>query len=230
MKPLSPPSGLTERVYGAILDDILDGALPAGEHLVQEQLATELQVSRQPIQQAIALLKSDGLVEEIGTRGVRVAPLDPDRMQHHYDLRAVLDGYGARRAAERVRSGALATAGFARAADRILSAGTSAIARGSVRDQIRQDEALHKLIYHASGNPALQETAEPHWRFLLRAMADVLRHAEPPRAIWDQHGEIVAAIVAGDADLAAKLAEAHASVAADLLSAALKAREAEAAS
>lgn len=226
MKPLDPATGLAERVYTAVLDDILDGALPAGTHLVQEHLASSLRVSRQPVQQAMALLKADGLVEEIGTRGVRVAALDLGRMQNHYDLRAVLDGYGARRAAARVQSGAVTAAKFKAQAKKILAAGVSAIRRGTVRDQIRQDEALHKLIYDASGNSTLEATAEPHWRFLRRAMADVLRHAAPPKTIWDQHSEIVEAIVTGDADLAGTLAEAHANVAATSLSDALRLRDA----
>ena len=68
MKIIQPQPSLTEQVYDAIADEISDGALPAGAHLVQEQLAARLGVSRQPIQQAMALLKADGMVEEIGRR------------------------------------------------------------------------------------------------------------------------------------------------------------------
>ncbi|NIR59688.1 MAG: GntR family transcriptional regulator, partial [Gammaproteobacteria bacterium] len=77
---------LAEQVYQAILDEICDGTLSPGAHLVQEQLAERLGVSRQPIQQAIALLKADGLVEEAGKRGVRVTPLDATAMRHHYEI------------------------------------------------------------------------------------------------------------------------------------------------
>lgn len=227
MKTLNAVASLTDRVYSAILDEILDGVLPPGEHLVQEQLAAELGVSRQPIQQAMARLKADGLVEEIGTRGLRVSTLDLKRMRHHYDLRAVLDGYAARMAAERVRDGSGSQSKFARRARQILAAGTDAIS-GSLRDQIRHDEALHNLIYDWSGNPVLSDTAEPQWRFLRRAMADVLRHAEPPRAIWEQHAAIVDAIVAGDAEGAETLAQEHVRLAADLLIEALKKRDSSA--
>ena len=227
MKPLDPGTSLTERVYGAILDDILDGVFALGKHLKQEQLAAELRVSRQPVQQAMALLKSDGLVEEIGTRGLRVTDLDLTRMQNHYDLRAVLDGFGARHAADRVQSGDLPAEIFMGQAQEILSAGTAAIASGSTRDQSRHDEAFHTLIYGFSGNSLLKSIAEPHWRFLRRAMAGVLRHAEPADAIWEQHAEIADAVGAGDAELAGGLAEAHATVASDLLSKALDTRRAQ---
>ncbi len=217
MKPLDVIPSLAERVYNAILDDILDGALVPGQHLVQEQLALDLGVSRQPIQQAMALLKADGLVEETGKRGLTVAKLDLTRMRHHYDIRAVLDGYGARAAALAVKTGTTDVRMLEVRAQSILKAGTAAVAKGSVRDQIRQDEALHKLIYAFSGNPVLDETTNLNWSFLRRAMADVLRYAEPPESIWDQHRAIIGAILSGDPDAAEALAADHVRVAAGLL-------------
>jgi DNA-binding GntR family transcriptional regulator len=218
MKPLSQTAGLTERVYGAILEEILDGKLPTGAHLRQEQLAADLGVSRQPVQQAMVLLKADGLVEEIGTRGLKVAALDPRRMAHHYDIRAVLDEYAARSAARRVRDGEIDGAEVSDALNKILDAGTRAVAEGSFSEQIRRDEAFHKRVYEFSGNPVLLNTAEPHWRFLRRVMADVLRHAEPPPEIWDQHARIADAVVAGDPERAGRLARDHIETAARELS------------
>jgi DNA-binding GntR family transcriptional regulator len=67
-----------------------------------------------------------------------------------------------------------------------------------VGEQVRLDEELHSLFYEYSGNPLLDRTAEPHWRFLRRAMGEVLRRAELPCEIWRQHEEILEAIVAGN--------------------------------
>ena len=50
MKTLNISPSLTEQVYQAIVEEVLDGRLTQGEHLVQEQLASKLGVSRQPIQ------------------------------------------------------------------------------------------------------------------------------------------------------------------------------------
>ena len=184
MKPLQPAAGLTRRVYSAILDEILDGTLASGEHLVQEQIAATLGVSRQPVQQAMALLKADGLVEEIGTRGLMVARLDLSLMHDHYDLRAVLDGYAARAAAGTLMRKLVARDDVAAQFREILQAGERAIEAGDLRSQIAHDEAFHKLIYRLSGNAVLPETAEPHWRFLRRAMGDVLRKVHDPEVSW----------------------------------------------
>jgi DNA-binding GntR family transcriptional regulator len=89
---------LTEQVYQRLLHAICDGELAPGARLTQEELA----ISRQPVLQALRLLKKDGFVIDAGRRGLRVAPLEAQAIAHMYDIRAVLDGLAARRAAERL--------------------------------------------------------------------------------------------------------------------------------
>lgn len=221
MTVIQTAPGLAEQVYQAVLDEICDGVLPPGAPLVQEQLAERFGVSRQPIQQAMALLKADGLVEEVGKRGMRVAQLDLALMRHHYDIRSALDGLAARLAAQRARENPAAARDIARRGEAVLAKGRRAVEDKVTLDQIRNDEAFHKLIYEASGNPLLARTAELHWRFLRRAMSEVLRHAQPPTTIWRQHAAILEAVTAGDAELAESRAFEHIELAADALTAAL---------
>lgn len=221
MKTLNVSPSLTEQVYQAIIEEILEGRLVQGEHLVQEQLAAKLGVSRQPVQQAMALLKADGVVNEVGKRGLRVAGLDINMINGHYDIRVMLDGYAARSAAAAIGAGELDVAAFQAQVDELFIKGEKAIAAQSVRDQIHYDEALHKLIYLMSGNPVLGQMAEPNWRYLRRVMAEVLRLAEPASKIWGQHRLIVDAVMSGDEDTAARLAEDHVRDAASRLTSAL---------
>ena len=221
MRTLSISPSLTEQVYRAIVEEVLEGRLVQGEHLVQEQLASKLGVSRQPIQQAMALLKADGVVEEVGKRGLRVAALDIDMIRGHYDIRQMLDGYSARAAAAAIASGKLNASDYRDQIDDLFARGAEAIRNQLVRDQIRHDEALHKLFYRMSGNPVLDHMAEPNWRYLRRVMAEVLRLAEPAASIWEQHRLIVDAVLSGDEDAAALHAEAHVRNAADRLTSAL---------
>lgn len=221
MKLLKPNPNLAEQVYDLLVDAICRGELPADSHLVQEQIAARLGVSRQPVQQAMARLKGDGVVEERGGRGLRVAPLDPQLMRHHYDIRAALDGLAARLAAGRVRDAAGVGAAFRRRAGEILAAGARAVELGDTAEQVRRDRALHALVYETSGNPLLARTAEPHWRFLQRAMGEVLRRAKLPAEIWLQHSEIAEAVAAGDPDRAERLMVEHDLDAARTLQAAL---------
>jgi len=228
MKPLKPQSSFGDQVYEAIVDEICNGSLPAGAHLVQEQLAERLGVSRQPVQQAMARLKADGMVEEQGRRGLWVTHLDPARMRHHYDIRAALDGLAARLTAERVRADENLADSFRRLSADILALGARAVEANKVAEQVRHDRSLHRLIYEMSGNPLLDRATEPHWRFLQRAMGEVLRRATLPDEIWRQHAEIVAAISAGEPDRAEALMIQHNLEAATTLGAALAERAAQA--
>lgn len=221
MKPLSTQPNLTQQVYEAIVEEICDGNLQAGAHLVQEDLAERLGVSRQPIQQAMTLLKADGMVMEIGRRGLQVTPLDLTMMRHHYDIRAALDGLSVRMCAARAASDPVLAGSLAEEGRTILQRGEEAVASGAVGLQVREDEAFHNMLYAHSGNPLLARAAEPHWRYLRRAMGEVLRHAEPPREIWRQHAEILEAVTAGDQAGAEELAVAHDLRAAETLNAAL---------
>ncbi|MBU0796432.1 MAG: GntR family transcriptional regulator, partial [Alphaproteobacteria bacterium] len=101
MKPITLQPQLADRVYAAILDAICDGQLEAGQRVTQEELAASLNVSRQPVIQALMLLKRQGFLEEAGRRGLRVVPLDEAAISHVYEVRGALDGLAARAAAAR---------------------------------------------------------------------------------------------------------------------------------
>lgn len=222
MQKITATPSRAEQAYHAILDEICDGGLMPGTHLIQEELAAKLGVSRQPIQQAMALLKNAGLVQELGARGLYVAPLDLTTMQHHYEIRAVLDGLAARLAAVRAAASDSVAAEIRRRGQAIIEAGHTAISDGVFRMMVRRDVEFHGCIYDCSGNPLLASTAEPHWRYLRRVMGEVLRHAEEPDAIWRQHEEILEAIVAGDGKSAEKRAIEHVQRAAGMLADAIK--------
>ena len=214
---LTAQPSLVEQAYEAILGEIAVGTLAPSTHLVQETLAARYGVSRQPIQQALLLLRSDGVVQDAGRRGLVVAPLDLQMMRDRYQVRAALDGLAARLAAQRCAVSPEVTAHTKRQGERILKAGCEAVAAGAIKAMITHDVAFHGFVYSASGNPVIGPTAEIHWRFLRRVMGEVLRRSEPPAIIWRQHREILDAIVAGDPENAEARILGHIQGAADRL-------------
>lgn len=209
MKPIETHPGRTELVYQAIVDEISDGALPPGTHLVQEQLAARLGVSRQPVQQAMALLKADGLVEQAPGRGLRVTSLDLGLMQQHYAIRAALDGLAARLAAERAKGSIDVRQSIEKRGRALVSSAATAIRAMNIKRLVALDADFHSFVYESSGNAFIATTAEPHWRHLRRVMSEVLRRAEQPDEIWRQHESILAAIVSGNAKQAEAAAIQH---------------------
>jgi DNA-binding GntR family transcriptional regulator len=206
---------LVDRVYRAILDAICDGQLPAGERITQDQLAETLNVSRQPVLQALLLLRKQGFVRETGRRGVVVAELAPGFIAQLYEVRAALDGAACRGAALRGRAAARARGAA------LIAEGRKAVRSGSVGSMIAADMAFHLMLYELSGNPLIAETAQLHWQHIRRAMGGYLRRYRARDTIWDEHQAILDAVVAGDAERAAHLAQHHAAAAADNLCAAM---------
>jgi DNA-binding GntR family transcriptional regulator len=211
MKTLQPQPKLAQRVHRAILNEIAAGRLPPGSRIIQEQLAQELGVSRQPVQQALLLLRNQGILHDAPGRGLLVAQLDLDHVRHMYDMRAVIEGLACRRAAE-INASRAAVEGAA-----LLHAGREAVGSGAIAPLIAADMAFHDFIYTLSENPLIAPAMETHWIYTQRVMGEVLMHDEQPRDIWDQHEAILAAIAAGDARQAEQQARRHISQAADFM-------------
>ena len=197
--PLNAAPDLAEQAYRAIIDAICDGRYVAGQRITQEALAESLAVSRQPILQAILLLKRDGLVIDAGGRGVMVAPLTADHIANLYQVRSVLDGLAAREAARRQ----------ANLSFRLIGAGRAATRGRDLRAMIEADIAFHRAIYEAAGNPVLLQAAERNWNHIRRIMGVTLSQAGARHAVWDEHEKMLELIVSGRPDAAQQQALLH---------------------
>jgi DNA-binding GntR family transcriptional regulator len=212
----SPAPNLVEQVHDAILAEVASGHLVAGERIIQEQIARALGVSRQPVQQALLLLRNMGVLCDAPGRGLMVAPLEPDQVRHMYAMRAVIEGLACRLAAHNDAERA------ARQGPALIDAGRKAVASGSFARMVAADVKFHQFIYGLSGNPLIAPVMASHWTQTQRLMGGVLRKDDTPRDIWDQHADILQAIARGDAAQAETLARNHIVRAADFLVARLE--------
>src|SRR3978361_1737187 len=90
---------LVEQWYARLLAAISEGSLAPGQRITQEDIADQLAVSRQPVLQALRLLKKDGFVQDAPGRGVLVSPLRPGATLQGAGVRGALDALAARLAA-----------------------------------------------------------------------------------------------------------------------------------
>ena len=203
MKMLSIQPNLAEQVLEAILVEIATGKLTPGTRIIQEQLAAALGVSRQPVQQALLLLRNQGLLRDAPGRGLIVAPLDPAYINQMYEVRAVLEGLAFRKAAE-LNARVAAAKGPA-----YIDKGREAVKTGKVRDLINADKAFHQFVYALSDNPLISPTMDTYWTYTQRVMGEVLMRNEKPRDVWDHHEVMLQAIASGNADEAEAQARQH---------------------
>jgi DNA-binding GntR family transcriptional regulator len=196
---------LVDQVYQRLLAAISDGSMAPGTRLTQEDVAERLAVSRQPVLQALRLLKSDGLVQEpTGPqgqkgRGLVVAPIDVQAVVHIYEVRSTLDALAARLAARRC----------AQLDPALIQRGRETAAGQVVKDMVDADLAFHRAIYQASGNPLIEGSAMLHWCHIRRAMGEALQTSPLRATVWDEHAAMCHAIAQGQEDTAAQLMLAH---------------------
>ena len=215
MRRLQPQPTLVDQVYEAILSEISAGKFGRDARLIQEELAELLGVSRQPVQQALLLLRNHGILRDAPGRGLMVAPLEAEFVRNLYEVRGVLDGLASSKAAERGSDVAR------KDGPALIARGREAVASRSIAKMIAADMDFHFFLYGLSQNPLVAETSLPHWSYLRRVMGEVLLHGETPAEIWDQHEAILNAVIDGNAIEAERLARDHISKASETLTARL---------
>ena len=74
---------------------------------------------------------------------------------------------------------------------------------------IEADMVFHSVIYAASGNALIKQSAHLHWCHIRRAMGAVLQVSFVRGSVWDEHQAIADAIAAGEVQCADKLMSRH---------------------
>ena len=190
---------LVDQVYRNLLDAISEGKLAPGTRITQEDIAEQLAVSRQPVLQALRLLKQDGFVTDAPGRGLLVAPLDASWLVNVYQIRSALDALAARLAC---------STSYAFDSD-LIAQGRKAARGKNISAMIEVDMAFHSGIYRAANNPLIEQSALLHWRHIRRAMGAVLQSTKLREAVWDEHEAIARAIAAKDTRKAESLMRNH---------------------
>ena len=194
-----PP--LRDIVAGELRRLIVDGTLEPGERLVEDRLAERLNVSRNPIREAIRILETEGFIDFQPRRGASVATLTARQAADMFDLRLALEPMGARLAARRTDPERIAEM-------KALLEEVQAHNPEHDLDELSDlHSRLHSLVFEMTDNAYLIAVALPmvkRGQWLLRRYAAL----EDPTA-WDEHHEIIAAIEARDEDLADLRARAH---------------------
>ncbi len=203
MEALKPKKTLVEETYDTLVDAICSGEIRPGERLNQDEIADQLGVSRQPVNSAISILKSNGLVEDTGRRSVVVSRFDPDLFRSIFEYRKVVEPFAVRLAGKRPGDSQR------RQADRVLRIGDKARQRGHLTELLHADMLFHQMIYDWSGNLVIQMSMRTNWHHIRRSMAEVLGKPSIALPVWEDHSDIMETLLSGQTDLAAQIMEAH---------------------
>lgn len=203
MEVIAPSKSLVEKTYDALLDAICTGALKPGVRIAQDEIAEKLNVSRQPVNSAIAMLKAQRFVQDTGRRGVTVAPVDRRLFDSIYQFRSAVEPLAVELATPRLNPDAIARG---RA---IVERGTTLMEAGDTNGVLHADIDFHTLIYELSGNDIILDTMRLNWQHLRRSMGEVLRFPGMTSQVWKEHAAIFEEMAAGNAKLAANHMRSH---------------------
>ncbi|MBM3450214.1 MAG: GntR family transcriptional regulator [Armatimonadetes bacterium] len=195
-----------DTVYHHVRERILRGEVQPGQRLVARHLADELGVSEIPIRETLRRLQSDGLVTFTPHIGAVVA--EPSRAESEEALAicAALEPLATRRAAVHGLPPEI-VAGLERACDEMEAAAVlldhDAFAA--------KNQAFHLGIYGHSASPISIGIIREMWYLSDRATVRAVfaEHPERMGRSNEEHRQILAAIVARDADRAEDLMRAH---------------------
>lgn len=150
---------LASRVYRELRDFLMAGQVQPGQMLTLRELAAALGVSPMPVREAVHRLATEGGLETLPNRRVRVPVLTRARFREILEIRLVVEGLAVEKAVPKLREESI---------DRIeeLNAAFTAEMSGARPDParlFRLNKDLHYIVYQAAGAPDLLGIIEGMW-------------------------------------------------------------------
>lgn len=199
---------LRDIVCDELRAQIVNGDYPPGAHLVEDRLAKELGVSRNPVREALRVLQAEGFIDMIPRRGAVVATLSDVEVRDIFDVRMALERLAAQLAARRADKQDVDEL------RRILADAQEALAKDDAATLTELNAEFHEQILIVSGNGYLRDVmlqlrGRMKWIFSRTASSPRGQHS------LDEHVQLADAIERGDEDTAADLALHHVRAAAN---------------
>jgi DNA-binding GntR family transcriptional regulator len=203
--PGDQPLRSREVAYRAIKDAILRGVLEPRERLIEERIGADLQLSRTPIREALAILEHEGLIESVPYKGLMVRPVTVQEFLGMYEALGPIESAIARAAVPHL------TEAIATELATVLDEAEAAIPNDVVL-HLTYCRAFQQLLGEVARSPFLTRTLlgiEERSDIYLIHSGQSLPEANMRAAVSDRRA-ILAAVRGGDADAAAAAAEFHA--------------------
>lgn len=201
---LSQRVALKQLAYEELKRLILSDELPAGTVQSVRQLAARLNMSKTPVHSAIERLEADGLVALAPQQGVVVRELSVRDIINHYEIRQAIEPFVMRRLAGRLTSDQVDLL------ERNLAEHRDVSNSGQVAASIQFDAQFHQLLCSFLGNDEIEQLMQ-RLRDKVQRVIRRVSHQFPERITesYDEHQAIFDALVSGDGQRAADLANEH---------------------
>jgi len=195
---------LDQKAYQMLKTMILERQLLPGEKIPQEKLAEDLGISRTPLVNALKFLEKEKLVQSIPRRGFFMRTFTKKEMISIFELREVLEGLAARKAAQKITDKEIAQLGtfFKQfAGDKDIK---------DIRAYAREDRRFHKFLLDIGAKEFLKSILETYniisYSYQVVAPEGLVRH---PSDTIREHQAMIEAIANRDTEAAENLMRRH---------------------
>src|SRR5581483_4948028 len=188
----APRALLADRAYIELRDRIVTLRVPPGAPIDEDVIGGELNMGRTPVREAIKRLALENLVTVFPRRGTFASEINITDLAGISDVRVVLEGHAALRAAERL------TPAQREELEALLAELGESHGSDDVEQLMALDARVHRFIYHCAGNSYLEETLTRYLNLSLRIWHLVLDRVPHLFARVHEHAAVLQAIAAGE--------------------------------
>lgn len=182
---------LADEVYEQLIGAIMRREIGPDDHLVQEKLAAELQISRTPVREALMRLEQDGVLEVSNRGSFRLYRMNDAEIRELYQARAAIEGQSARILAHEVKPEVIATL-------RECVQHEENITDASAKDYFEANRNIHRKFVELADNRFLLEMFDMIWG---KAMAfhlfAAIENVDLSKSLGD-HMTLVDSVASGD--------------------------------
>lgn len=220
MKTVRTPATSAQATASALRELILEGSIPAGSRLGQDELAERLGVSRTPLRTALAELSREGLVDYSSHRGYWVRGFNIADIGAAFEVRASLESLACELAARNglPRDSISKLEQCLEDGNRILSVGRLLPENLAAYRKMNVD--FHSAIIEAAANPWVTDFVNRSHNVPMASDRIILWSEDNFPIIHrshDDHQRILRALINRDGDRAAALMKEHVRFAGEVL-------------
>jgi DNA-binding GntR family transcriptional regulator len=200
---INSPVTNQQKAYEHIREQIMNLGFKPGEYITDTQIASRLSISRTPVREAFHRLEKEGLLINDPRRGWRIYTLTLEDINEIFDLKGVIEGMVARKAAQ------CQDAQLRDSLRAMLRRMEEADGANDASAWLKADIELHGILYRMAGNERAQEIVENlnvQWH---RVRIGFVALQGRTRRSSSEHRAFIESILAGNGEEAEMRMRAH---------------------
>jgi DNA-binding GntR family transcriptional regulator len=194
---------LREEVYESLKKSILHGKLKPGQHLIEEQLAKHLEISRTPVREAFHKLERDELVTRLPKGGFAVREFTKEDVEEIFEIRSALESHAAYLATLHMAPDKISIL------EKKLKASEDALEKGDNDKVVQLNTEFHDLLYKSCKSKKLVEMINTFRDYFYRYRTPLLHIEKGVSYSHKDHRQMLEAMKKKNPRLAERLVHKH---------------------